>query len=76
MIKGFQRENWKVMKLLETDRLILRAWTLEDLYAYAKNPDVGFMQGWKPHESKDESLNALNDYIKDKEKTVRSSYSA
>ena len=42
--------------VLETDRLLLRGWTLEDadsLYKYAKDPLVGPMAGWLPH--KDES---------------------
>src|SRR5699024_3149042 len=40
-------------------RLILRAWGLEDIddfFEYAKDPDVGPNAGWKPHESKEESL--------------------
>lgn len=45
---------------LETDRLLLTAWTLSEedidgLYAYASNPNVGPNAGWKPHESKAES---------------------
>ena len=46
------------MKTLETERLILRAYTEEDaqgLYEYAKDPDVGPRAGWKPHESAEES---------------------
>ena len=56
------------MKTLETERLILRSWLLEDLddlYEYAKNPNVGSMQGWKPHLSKDESLITLKSFIED-----------
>ena len=54
---------------LETDRLILREWTLDDLddfYEYAKNPDVGPRAGWLPHENKEQSLEILNKFIKDK----------
>ena len=50
------------MKTIDTERLILRGWLLDDLndlYEYAKNPQVGPMAGWKPHSSKEESLNAL-----------------
>ena len=39
---------------LETERLILRMWRKKDapeLYAYAKNPNVGPHAGWKPHET-------------------------
>jgi len=56
------------MKTLATERLILRGWRfedLDDLYEYAKNPDVGSMQGWEPHSSKEVSLNALKSYIED-----------
>ncbi len=44
---------------LESDRLVLRRWTCRDanqLYEYAKNPDVGPHAGWKPHSSVFESL--------------------
>lgn len=50
------------MKSIETERLILRGWTIEDtddLYDYAKNPNVGPHGGWKPHESKTESLEII-----------------
>lgn len=43
---------------LETERLILRMWRKKDaaeLYAYAKNPNVGPNAGWKPHASVMES---------------------
>lgn len=46
------------MKVLETERLLLRPWTKDDgeaLYEYAKHPDVGPHAGWKPHESVEES---------------------
>jgi len=50
------------MKTIETERLILRDWKVEDvddLYDYAKNPNVGPHGGWKPHESKTESLEIM-----------------
>lgn len=37
---------------LETKRLILRPWKPEDaseLYAYAKDPDIGYPAGWPAH---------------------------
>ena len=43
------------MQLLETDRLLLRPFTLDDaegLYAYASHPEVGPPAGWRPHRSK------------------------
>ena len=59
------------MKTIETRRLILRGWhlkDLDDLYEYAKNPDVGLMQGWEPHSSKEVSLNALKSFIVDEDR--------
>ena len=46
--------NKREPQIIETERLILRGFTLEDaadLYDYAKNPNVGPHGGWKPHES-------------------------
>ena len=46
------------MKSLETERLILKMFTIEDaeeLYAYARNPNVGPHAGWSPHKSVEES---------------------
>lgn len=48
--------------MLETERLILRRWTEEDvdsLFEYAKDPDVGPIAGWPPHKSKEESLDVI-----------------
>lgn len=44
--------------MLETERTILRPFVegdAEDLYEYAKDPRVGPIAGWKPHESLEES---------------------
>lgn len=57
------------MKTIETDRVILREWTLDDvddLYDYAKNPNVGPHGGWKPHADKKESLEILQTLFIDK----------
>lgn len=46
------------MKTLETERLILKMFTVddaEDVYAYASNPNVGPPAGWAPHRSVKES---------------------
>lgn len=54
------------MKPIETERLLLRPWRLEDaadMYAYAKNPNVGPNAGWKPHESVEESKAILESWI-------------
>ncbi len=53
-------------KVLETDRLILRPFKLEDLddfYEYASVPDVGERAGWNHHENMDESLIVLSRFI-------------
>ena len=54
------------MKTIETERLILRGWQLDDLddfYEYAKSPNVGPMAGWEPHSSKEVSINILKSFI-------------
>lgn len=54
------------MNIIETERLRLRPWRMEDLqdfYDYAKNPDVGPWAGWKPHESIDESRKILSRWV-------------
>ena len=43
---------------IETERLILRPWCeddAEDLYTYARDPDVGPPAGWPPHTSVENS---------------------
>jgi putative acetyltransferase len=54
------------MKVLETKRMLLRPWTIEDLddfYEYAKNPNVGPNAGWEPHKDKEISLEILQSFI-------------
>jgi [ribosomal protein S5]-alanine N-acetyltransferase len=54
------------MKVLETDRIILRPWEIKDLddfYEYAKNPNVGPNAGWESHQDKDVSLKILKSFI-------------
>jgi len=54
------------MKTIETERLTLRKWLLEDLddfYEYARNPNVGPMAGWEPHSDKSVTLNILKSNI-------------
>lgn len=58
------------MKQLETKRLILRDWSLEDkndLFEYAQNPIVGPSAGWKPHVSIDESIKIIKMFQKNKD---------
>lgn len=44
--------------MLKTERLILRPWTeddAEDLFFYARDPEIGPSAGWPPHKSANES---------------------
>ena len=55
------------MKTLETERLLLREWQVEDandVYAYAKSELVGPRAGWKPHTSVDESKEIIAMFIR------------
>ncbi len=54
--------------VLETERLYLRPWREEDandMFAYAKDPEVGPNAGWKPHESPEESLQIVKRWAAD-----------
>ena len=54
------------MKRIETNRLSLRSWTLEDapdLFEYAKLKTVGPNAGWKPHQSVEESTTIIRRFI-------------
>lgn len=56
------------MKRLETERLILRKWTLDDasdLYEYGRSDLVGPSAGWKQHKTIDESKDIIRMFIKD-----------
>ena len=53
-----REEKGSRMSVLETERTILRPFQeadAEDLYRYARDPRVGSIAGWKPHESVEES---------------------
>ena len=54
---------------LETERLILRPWTmddLEDFYEYASIEGLGQMAGWLPHKTIAESRTILDMFIRGK----------
>ncbi len=54
-------------KIIETDRLILRAFNendLEDFFEYASVDGVGEMAGWSHHKNKEETLSVLRNFIK------------
>lgn len=56
------------MNRFETERLILRRWTLNDvndLYEYGKSTLVGPFAGWKPHSSKEETLEIIKMFVKE-----------
>lgn len=51
---------------LETERLILRPWNendAEELYRYAKDPDIGPIAGWPPHTSVENSCVIIRDVL-------------
>ena len=50
----------------ETDRLILRPWNeadAEDLYFYARDPQVGPIAGWQPHKNVADSLEIIKNVL-------------
>ena len=52
--------------LMETERLILRHWRdddAKDLFEYAKDPAVGPIAGWPPHQSVEESLDVIRNVL-------------
>ncbi len=53
-----------------TKRLILRRWEesdAENLYEYAKDPDVGPIAGWPPHQSIEDSREVIKNVFNGKE---------
>lgn len=58
------------MRTLETKRLILHAWRLEDaeaMFSYARGEKVGPRAGWKPHENVAESESIIRMFIEEDE---------
>ena len=58
------------MKTIETERLILRAWTMEDapgMFEYAKSSLVGPAAGWIPHKTIEDSVEYLKSAIEENE---------
>ncbi|MCK8058163.1 MULTISPECIES: GNAT family N-acetyltransferase [unclassified Fusibacter] len=58
------------MKTIESERLILREWSLsdvDDMYEYAANSLVGPNAGWKPHKDKEVSKTIIEMFIQSKE---------
>lgn len=55
--------------ILETDKIILRNFNindLDDLFEYAKCEEIGLNAGWIPHATKEDSLMVLNMFLNDK----------
>ncbi len=58
------------MTVLNTERLTIRpiqANDLVDIFNYSSTPNVGPNAGWKPHESKEETLEIMKEIFLDKE---------
>ena len=56
--------------ILKTERLILRKWEesdAESLFEYAKDPDVGPIAGWPPHQNVEESLAVIRNVFNGQE---------
>lgn len=56
--------------MLTTKRLILRHWEdgdAEELYRYARDPDIGPIAGWPAHTCVDESLDAIRNVLSEAE---------
>ena len=54
------------MKTMQTERLLLRRWEesdAEDLFRYARDPDVGPICGWPPHRNVEESLSVIRNVL-------------
>ena len=54
------------MKRIETERLILREWSFsdeQDLFEYAKNPNIGPRAGWKPMDNINEAREIIKMFI-------------
>ena len=52
--------------ILTTERLLLRPWNdddADDLYLYAKDPEVGPIAGWPPHTCREESLAVIRSVL-------------
>lgn len=58
------------MKKIETERLLLRRWSLDDcddLFEYASSSVVGPSAGWAPHKTKNDSRNLIRTYMSNKD---------
>lgn len=54
------------MCIIESPRLLLRPWKMEDLedfYHNSRQPELGYNAGWKPHETLEESREILKGWV-------------
>ncbi len=54
------------MKTIETERLTLRPWQetdVDDMFEYARDPEVGPNAGWPPHASREVSAQIIRKFI-------------
>lgn len=54
---------------METERLIIRRWTLDDaesLFDYAKDLEVGPVAGWPAHKTIEDSLRTIKMFLMEK----------
>ncbi len=61
-----RKMHLETVPTIETERLILRAWTMADaadMYAYSTDPDVGPSAGWEPHQSIETSKAIISCYM-------------
>lgn len=62
MISSNDKQKRRKVVMLETERLILRKWTeadAENLFEYAKDPEVGPIAGWPAHKNVEESKDVI-----------------
>lgn len=66
VVKVFQTQGEYMKKKFETERLILRPWEntdAEELYLYAKDPEVGPITGWPVHISVNNSREIIEQVL-------------
>ena len=62
MISFIASQNKLYSMIIKTFNLVLRPWQESDaqcLYHFAKNPNIGPIAGWPPHECVEDSLNII-----------------
>ena len=67
---GDDEEKGDRIMILKTERLILRRWEesdAEDLFNYARDPDIGPIAGWPAHQSIEESRAVIKNVLNGKE---------